>query len=48
MPLAFITGGTSGIGYATARRFHKKGYRVFITGRREEFGEFNYIKADVK
>lgn len=32
---AVITGGTSGIGLATAQRFTDEGARVFITGRRQ-------------
>ena len=32
---ALITGGTSGIGLATARAFAKEGAYTFITGRRE-------------
>lgn len=33
--IALVTGGTSGIGLATARRFVNEGAHVFITGRRE-------------
>src|ERR1700751_5229171 len=33
--LAVITGGSSGIGLATAERFVKEGAYVFITGRRQ-------------
>ena len=32
--LALVTGGTSGIGLATATRFVNEGAYVFITGRR--------------
>lgn len=34
--VAVVTGGTSGIGLATARHFAAEGARVFITGRRKE------------
>jgi NAD(P)-dependent dehydrogenase (short-subunit alcohol dehydrogenase family) len=33
--VAVVTGGTSGIGFAAARRFVQEGLQVFITGRRK-------------
>jgi NAD(P)-dependent dehydrogenase (short-subunit alcohol dehydrogenase family) len=54
--IAVITGGSSGIGLATARRFVKEGAHVFITGRRQaeldkaaaEIGSnVTAVKADV-
>jgi NAD(P)-dependent dehydrogenase (short-subunit alcohol dehydrogenase family) len=35
MKTVLITGGNSGIGYAAAKLFNKKGYSVYITGRNE-------------
>ena len=43
--IALITGGSSGIGLATARRFVAKGAYVFITGRRE--AELNAAVKDI-
>lgn len=50
---AFITGGTAGIGLATAQRFGRAGARVVIVGRRSEGKEIaaqfgaHFIQADV-
>jgi len=33
--IALVTGGTSGIGLATAKRFAKEGAHVYVTGRRQ-------------
>jgi NADP-dependent 3-hydroxy acid dehydrogenase YdfG len=40
--IAVITGGSSGLGLATAQRFVAEGAYVFITGRREK--ELNAVK----
>jgi NAD(P)-dependent dehydrogenase (short-subunit alcohol dehydrogenase family) len=52
--IALVTGGSSGIGLATARTFIEEGARVFITGRRQseldaakaELGNVTTIQAD--
>ena len=46
--VAFITGGTSGIGLAVADRFEREGFRVYVTGRRERFERFEYFRVDVR
>lgn len=43
--VAIITGGSSGIGLATAKRFAKEGAYVFITGRRQS--ELDRAKAEI-
>jgi NAD(P)-dependent dehydrogenase (short-subunit alcohol dehydrogenase family) len=43
--VAVITGGSSGIGLATARRFIKEGAHVYITGRRQS--ELDKAKAEL-
>jgi len=35
-PVCIITGGSSGIGLATARKFYGAGYRIAICGRSQE------------
>jgi len=42
--IALVTGGTAGIGLATAQRFVKEGAYVFATGRRQT--ELTAVKAD--
>jgi len=41
-----ITGATSGIGEAFARRFAKEGYNLIITGRRKE--KINSLASELK
>ena len=43
--VAVVTGGTSGIGLATAKRFVDEGAYVFITGRRQ--AELDKAKAQI-
>jgi len=44
--VALITGATSGIGEAFARRFAKEGYNLIITGRRKE--KINSLASELK
>jgi short-subunit dehydrogenase len=45
MPLALITGATSGIGKEFSKQFAKKGYNLIITGRR---AKINQVKVDIE
>src|SRR5262245_2974425 len=43
--IALVTGGSSGIGLATAKQFVAEGAHVFITGRREQ--ELSAVAKDI-
>lgn len=43
--IAVITGGSSGIGLATAKRFVKEGAYLFITGRRQAELDKAWLKS---
>lgn len=44
--IAVVTGGTTGIGYATAKEFHNEGATVIITGRRKP--DLNKVANELK
>lgn len=46
--IAVITGGNSGIGYATAKMLSEKGANVIITGRRKEAVEKAALELNIK
>ncbi|MFG1498008.1 SDR family oxidoreductase [Saccharospirillum sp. HFRX-1] len=45
MPIAFITGATSGFGRATAQRFAQAGWSLVLTGRRQQ--RLDELKAEL-